>query len=597
VQIGVLEAVIGLPANLFYGTGIPACILVLNRAGARERDAALIINADREYREGKNQNSLRPEDVEKISTVYGDRLQVPGYSRLVPYAELAAEDYNLNIRRYVDNSPPPEPHDVRAHLHGGIPAAEVESLGAFWASYAGVREHLFTPCHAERVNDTTTGTANPQRSISVTCHAERVDDTTADTANLQRSISGAATTGDSSLDSRRDAPLGTHPLRMTSDRYLAFAPAVTAKAALKTLIEAAPGVHASHAAIHAALDAWWADNVRLVKALPGGNVFALRRRFMQSIAATLTPHGLLEVHTVRGAMASYFKALEADFKSIAASGWNAGLIPDDEILAAQFPDVLAAQAERQARIAELGALFAAADADAGEDEAEGETEDDAAAGGALPSAVARQLREENGEDRARLKELLDEMRGLAGELFDAGQRAGVVAARERRAEYTAGLTLRSPDLAPYNRLLALHECSLLPFDAALDAGRRARGEAERLIEAILARDERLAAHEGLKDEFRRLKTEERSAERQRDELVAQARAAIGADDARRLILARLLRTLHDGYDAYLRRYRRDFVAAVENLWDKYAVTARDILAERDRAAAELAGFLVELGYE
>ena len=208
-------------------------------------------------------------------------------------------------------------------------------------------------------------------------------------------------------------------------RHLAFSPAVTDKAAIKTLIEAAPGVTASHAAIHAALDAWWADNVRLIEALPGGNVYSLRRRFMQSIAATLTPYGLLAVHTVRGAMASYFKTLEADFKSIAASGWNAELIPDDEILASQFPEVLAAQAERQARIAELQALFAAADE--GEEEAEVEAEDDAEAGGVLPSAVARQLKEENREDRARLKELLDQMRGLAGELFDAGQRAGVVA--------------------------------------------------------------------------------------------------------------------------------------------------------------------------
>ena len=382
---------------------------------------------------------------------------------------------------------------------------------------------------------------------------------------------------------------------MTSDHYLAFAPAVTDKAAIKTLIEAAPGVTASHAAIHAALDAWWADNVRLIEALPGGNVYSLRRRFMQSIAATLTPYGLLAVHTVRGAMASYFKTLEADFKSIAASGWNAELIPDDEILASQFPEVLAAQAERQARIVELGALFAAADEV--EDEAEVETEDDAEAGGVLPSAVARQLKEENGEDRARLNELLDQMRGLAGELFDAGQRAGVVGVRERRAEYTAGLSLRAPDLAPYVRLLALHEKGALVISPALEEGRRARAEAERLIEAITAREERLAAHQALADELRRLKAEERSAERQRDELVAQARAKIGADDARRLILARLLRTLHDGYDAYLRRHRRDFVAAVENLWDKYAVTARDILRERDRAAAELAEFLAELGYE
>jgi type I restriction enzyme M protein len=355
-------------------------------------------------------------------------------------------------------------------------------------------------------------------------------------------------------------------------------------------------VTAVHAAVHAALDAWWADNVRLIKALPAtGNVFALRRRFMQSIAAALAPHGLLDVHTVRGAMASYFKELEADFKSIAASGWNAELIPDDEILASQFPELLAAQEERRARIAELQALFAAADEEA--EEAEVGEEEDAEASGVLPAAVARQLKEENREDRARLNELLDQMRGLAGELFDAGRQAGLVAVRERRAEYTAGLTLREHDLAPYDRLLALHERGAFPFDPALDAGRRLRDEAERLIEAIAARDARLEAHERMKDEFRRLKGEERQAERQRDELVALARAAIGAEDARRLILARLLRTLHDGYDAYLRRHRRDLVAAVENLWDKYAVTARDILRERDRAAAELTGFLAELGYE
>ena len=96
--------------------------------------------------------------------------------------------------------------------------------------------------------------------------------------------------------------------------------------------------------------------------------------------------------------------------------------------------------------------------------------------------------------------------------------------------------------------------------------------------------------------MRRLKAEERSgaaAGRTGDPGAGE----IGADDPRRLILAGLQRTLHDGYDAYLRHHRRVFVATVENLWDKYAVTAQDILAERDRAAGELAGFLAELGYE
>ena len=142
---GILEAVVGLPPGLFYGTGIPACVLVINREGAARRKSVLFINADRGYKEGKNQNSLRPEDIEKITHVYRGHLDVPKYSRNVPVGELEAEDYNLNIRRYVDNSPPPEPHDVRAHLSGGVPLVEVDALGHYFDNYAGVRETLFRP--------------------------------------------------------------------------------------------------------------------------------------------------------------------------------------------------------------------------------------------------------------------------------------------------------------------------------------------------------------------------------------------------------------------------------------------------------------------
>jgi type I restriction enzyme M protein len=121
IEHGYLEAIIGLPGNLFYGTGIPACILVMNKAGAAEREHVLFINADREYREGKAQNHLRPEDIDKIVYAYRSGQDIEAYCRKVPKAEIVAEDYNCNIRRYVDNAPPPEPHDVRAHLHGGVP--------------------------------------------------------------------------------------------------------------------------------------------------------------------------------------------------------------------------------------------------------------------------------------------------------------------------------------------------------------------------------------------------------------------------------------------------------------------------------------------
>ncbi|HEY0015555.1 MAG TPA: class I SAM-dependent DNA methyltransferase [Longimicrobium sp.] len=126
----VVEAVIGLPANLFYGTGIPAAIMVLRPRDSKEDDRrgkVLFINADAEFHAGRAQNYLRPEHVEKIVSTYRAFRDVPGYAAVVPIAEIEAHDWNLNIRRYADNAPSPEPHDVRAHLVGGVPRAEVEA--------------------------------------------------------------------------------------------------------------------------------------------------------------------------------------------------------------------------------------------------------------------------------------------------------------------------------------------------------------------------------------------------------------------------------------------------------------------------------------
>ncbi len=125
----VIEAIISLPPGLFYGTGIPACVLVMSKNKPDTmKDKILFINADAEYAEGKNQNKLRPEDIEKIDFVFSNKLEIPKYSRLVDKKEIAEKhDYNLNIRRYVDNTPEPEPEDVTAHLIGGVPEEEVKA--------------------------------------------------------------------------------------------------------------------------------------------------------------------------------------------------------------------------------------------------------------------------------------------------------------------------------------------------------------------------------------------------------------------------------------------------------------------------------------
>jgi type I restriction enzyme M protein len=123
-----LEAVVGLPSALFYGTGIPASLLIINKNKPAERKGkVLFINSELEYEEGKNQNKLRPQDIEKIVSTFDDYTEIKRYSKIVTLAEIAENDYNLNIRRYADTSPPPEIFDVRAILHGGIPVREVES--------------------------------------------------------------------------------------------------------------------------------------------------------------------------------------------------------------------------------------------------------------------------------------------------------------------------------------------------------------------------------------------------------------------------------------------------------------------------------------
>src|SRR5487761_2697671 len=144
----VIDAVIGLGPQLFYGTGIPACILVLRPAGsksAERRGNVLFINADRDYREGRAQNYLEPEHIQKIVSAYRSFADVPGFAREVSRDELAENDDNLNIRRYVDTTPEPEPQDVRAHLHGGIPKSEIMAKADLFSAHGLNPDHLFAP--------------------------------------------------------------------------------------------------------------------------------------------------------------------------------------------------------------------------------------------------------------------------------------------------------------------------------------------------------------------------------------------------------------------------------------------------------------------
>lgn len=467
IEKGFLEAVIGLPSNLFYGTGIPACILVMNKEGARDRKHVLFINADREYREGKAQNYLRPEDIDKIVHAYRQRTKIPGYAELVPKEDIAAEDYNCNIRRYVDNAPPPEPHDVHAHLHGGVPTDEIEALSRFWTNYAGLKESCFAS-------------------------------------------------------------------RQASMRYQDFTAPLKDKRVIAGHVAQHAGVVKRHADFMRQLEQWWQKNLQLVEALAAdtlhpqahtGNVYALRRILLADIAETFEAQTLLSPYQVRGAFANYINLLNADLKSIAASGWGPELIPDKEILLSQFPHVLQEQEQHRARLAELQSLFAAADEEDFEDSDEI---------GVLPG---------------------EEVKALKADLKAINTRAKLAKKEGRKDEWMA------------------------------------------LMSEAAAIQNRLSAHKALENEAKALKAAIRSTEKKQDELVEAARAKISRNEARQVIVERLGRLLMESYCAYLRADLRACVSDIENLWNKYAMTAKEIEAERDAASKQLRGFLVELGYE
>ena len=145
IKRGLIKGIIGLPPNLFYGTGIPACIVVIDKEGAAERDHIFLIDASRGFVKDGNKNRLRAQDIHKIVDIFDRELEVARYSRKVSIAEIAgdANAYNLNIPRYIDSSDPDDLQDIDGHLRGGIPERDVDLLSSYWEVIPSVRSRLF----------------------------------------------------------------------------------------------------------------------------------------------------------------------------------------------------------------------------------------------------------------------------------------------------------------------------------------------------------------------------------------------------------------------------------------------------------------------
>ena len=371
IEDDLLEAVIGIAPNLFYGTGIPACILVLRQQvangasrvsgkPAERQGKVLFINADREFFEGRAQNYLLPEHIEKIVTTFDEFQAVPGFSAIVDNATLKANDYNLNIRRYADNAPPPEPHDVRAHLVGGVPKAEVDAKATLFKAHGLSQLDLLV---------------------------------------------------------ERDA------------KYLDFRPELTRRQDLKPAIEGNAGLVAKEAAIRSAFEQWWQQHSARITALAGqmdnaSSLVALRNDLLASFSESLEAIGMLDPFQVRGIVAGFWYQTKYDFLTLMArdakgvmDAWRTSIVTaledksskerprEHKLVKFLMSDFVEAITDLEAKKAELdGKIKAASPKDAeGEDgEAVEATEEDAD--------------EENAVDEAQLKAWKKELAAVKKQL-------------------------------------------------------------------------------------------------------------------------------------------------------------------------------------
>lgn len=487
---GYLEAVIGMPSALFYGTGIGACVLVINKAGAHERDHVLFINADREYKEGKNQNKLRPEDLEKIAYTYRHKKETPKYSKLVAKSKaidehnnLENEDFNFNIRRFVDNAPPPEPQDVHAHLQGGIPENEVKALNDYFNCYAGLEAKLFEPL---------------------------------------------------------------------KPNYLKFSNSIANKEEIKKLFDESQEIKTAFARYNQAIAEWWQQQIPAIEQLPQGqaNVFDLYHDFSRTLTEKLNALPILDDFKSRGSFAAYWNSITNDIKSVIASGWNAELIPDDEILQSQFPEVLKELKDNEARRDELQAKF---------DEVN-ELEDDV-------------WNEEDYEvwRSKELKEHKDSIKELKSERKEADKE--------------------------YKLLLKRIKAGALDSAQLKVQSEKLKAEIKRLDEQIAEQENRIAKHSRLEEELKVCKRKIKEIKDRKQALVDQARLLITPEEAKELIMQRWLRTLQQTVNDYLQAHQRSLNQSIVIIWDKYTNTLNELLITREKETKTLNSFLSALSYE
>ena len=544
LRAGVIEAIIGLPPKLFYGTGIPAVIIVLNKSiSDQERGHVFLINADREFAEGKKQNQLRPEDIEKIVHVFQNRIVQDKYSRRVPISMIEKDhDWNLNLRRYVDNTPPPEPEDVRCHLHGGVP-----------------REEVGGPAATKQL---------AKFKLSATCAFEALD---AERFAFRLDLTSAA-----EVRTRVES----QPEIATTRSRLTEARAGWWQTARNDFSELAPEPAAS-----------------VVEESSGGSFVTLtdtrlpkvRAALLGQLVTALVPLGVLDDCQSRGVFVNWWDSIKYDLKTITSIGWAPTLIPEQMIIDRFFSAERDALAAREQSIAEAEAAVAEV-----MENAQTILEYEADEEETITAALMRtELTNEIGDDESeKTKAFRDALAALKT------AEATLKEHKEAHKRLTEELALKvefklfgiEDKLDERTTLLATAETELAAAGGPPPAtsARRTKGQPK----ATEAGKAELKKRKALTEDVATLT----ATIARFHALVQEIGGVVTTEEARELILQKH----HDLVAGCLQRYvqaeERALFGIFENLFTKYSTSSKTMEGARQTTLGELQGFLSKLGY-
>ncbi len=580
----VLEGIISLPPQLFYGTGIPACVMVFNKSKPDNlKNKVFIINADKDFAEGKKQNTLRPEDIEKIDYVFENKIEEANYSRLVDVKTIEENDFTLNIRRYVDNTPPPEPEDVKAHLIGGIPIAEIEHVQRALCTKFSFNGNRFFKDKNSKYKDFAISEKSEIKTL--------IEDDT----NLVKTLTS----------------LGLH----LADWWQ------LAKEDFSTLAPEKPK------------DNVVADAMASYITLSGDKFPKVRKELLDSIKEKFVPVGVLDKFQVAGVFVNWWDNIKYDLKTIIQNGWEPGLIPDEYLIDAFFKaeqveieKIEIAQAEHETNLEEaVEEALSLVEYEA--DEEEGEVKlTPALAKSELKTQIDYLNEKKKTKEVKPLQHAENKIKDLECKIKDC--RALL---KEKQAELELKLILKrfgaEDEKEESKKLLIATKIEMEKLEENIESliadfksdlkdtkdfaaikksvtdlekglKKDKNNEAATLLKLAKVLEAQKQFKEINKAYNSRLKDREvlNAKLKSLDKLLIDIGGIISESESQKLILKKHFDIINNQLQRYLNSEKRALIAAYENLFDKYFTSAQSIELKRNDTMAELNDFLTRLNY-